>query len=156
MGVTGAGKTTVGRLLSQELGWDFADADDFHPPENIEKMRRGVPLTDEDRGPWLDRLRDQITHWRLAKTNAVLACSALKGSYRERLTVGPEVRFVYLKGNPDLITHRLHLRHGHFADEHILAAQFADIEEPKSAIVVNITHTPPQIVEEIREKLSLA
>jgi len=153
--VTGSGKTSVGRLLAQQLGWEFADADDFHPSANVEKIARGIPLTDEDRGPWLERLRIQIANWIANGQNAVLACSALKRTYRQELSVGPEVRFVYLKGSPELIAQRLRLRRGHFADEKILASQFADLEEPEAAVTVDISQTPEKIVAEIRERLGL-
>jgi len=156
MGVTGSGKTTVGRLLAEELGWEFADADDFHPPENIAKMSRGIPLNDEDRKPWLASLRAAIMNWSAEERSAVLACSALKKSYRLELEAGPEVRFVYLKGNMELIVRRLRERRGHFADEHILAGQFADLEEPEGAIMVKIDQPVEQIVAEIRERLVLA
>lgn len=168
MGVTGAGKTTVGRLLATQLGWQFADADDFHPPANVEKMRHGIPLTDEDRRPWLQRLQDEITTWIGESRSVVLACSALKRSYRLELGVGPEVHFVYLKGSKALITERLRLRHGHFADEKILAGQFADLEEPGEGpgegskedgahiVTVDITPAPEQIVTHIRQELGLA
>jgi gluconokinase len=155
MGVTGSGKTTVALLLAEHLGWTFADADDFHPPANVEKIAHGVPLTDEDRRPWLARLRIQITNWIANGQNAVLACSALKRTYRQELSVGPEVRFVYLKGSPDLIARRLRLRRGHFADEKILASQFADLEEPETAVTVEISQTPEKIVAEIRKRLGL-
>jgi gluconokinase len=155
MGVTGSGKTSVGRLLAEQLGWMFADADDFHPRANVEKIARGIPLNDEDRGPWLQRLRIQITDWIASDQNVVLACSALKQAYRQELSVGPEVRFVYLKGSPALIRQRLRLRRGHFADEKILAGQFADLEEPETAVTVDISQTPEKIVSEIREKLCL-
>lgn len=156
MGVTGSGKTTVGSLLASQLGWTFADADDFHPASNIERMRRGIPLNDEDRWPWLKRLRSEIDRWIADGRNVVLACSALKRSYRQELDAGPAVRFVYLKGSAALITERLRSRHGHFADEHILAGQFADLEEPQDAITVDISGTPEQIVGEIRQKLGVA
>jgi gluconokinase len=156
MGVTGSGKTTVGRLLAEQLGWTFADADDFHPRANVEKMERGVPLNDDDRAPWLERLRAQVMNWIANGQSAVLACSALKRNYRQELSVGPEVRFVYLKGSPELIAKRLRLRRGHFADEKILAGQFADLEEPETAVTVDIAQTPEKIVAEIREKLGLA
>jgi gluconokinase len=156
MGVVGAGKTTIGRLLAQRPGWHFSDADDFHPPSNVEKIRRGVALTDADRQPWLASLRAAITNWIAAGNNVVLACSALKRIYRRELEVGPEVRFVYLKGSPDLIADRLRSRHGHFAGEPILASQFADLEEPEAAVTVEIASTPPQIVAEIRKKLGIA
>jgi gluconokinase len=166
MGVTGAGKTTVGRLLAERSGWDFADADDFHPAANVEKMRRGVALSDDDRQPWLKSLRATITRWIPEKRNVVLACSALKRSYRRELAAGPEVRFVYLKGSAELIAERLRARQGHFAGEQILAGQFADLEEPieansaeadpETSVTVEIAATPQQIVAEIRRKLGLA
>ena len=156
MGVVGAGKTTVGRLLAEQLGWEFADADDFHPPANVEKIRRGVALSDADREPWLQRLREAIVQWIAEKHDVVLACSALKRGYRKELEVGPEIRFVYLKGSAGLIAERLRLRHGHFADEKILASQFADLEEPEGSARVDIASTPQQIVAEIRKKLGLA
>jgi gluconokinase len=156
MGVTGSGKTTVGRLLAEQLGWTFADADDFHPRANVEKMERGVPLNDEDRAPWLDRLRIQVMDWIANGQSTVLSCSALKQAYRQELSVGPEVRFVYLKGSPELIAQRLRLRRGHFADEKILAGQFADLEEPETAVTVDISRTPEKIAAEIRERLGLA
>ena len=156
MGVVGAGKTTVGRMLAEQLGWMFADADDFHPQSNVEKIRHGIALTDEDRQPWLDHLRAAIVGWISGNSSVVLACSALKRSYRKELEAGPEVRFVYLKGSANLIAERLRQRHGHFAGEQILASQFADLEEPKDAVIVSISHTPEEIVAEIRQKLGLA
>ncbi|HKH99070.1 MAG TPA: gluconokinase [Candidatus Sulfotelmatobacter sp.] len=156
MGVVGAGKTTVGSLLAQQLGWEFADADDFHPQGNVEKIRRGIPLTDEDRQPWLERLRAEITTWIAHSRNVVLACSALKRSYRQQLEAGPEVRFVYLQGSADLIAERLRSRQGHFAGEQILASQFAELEETETALTVGITSSPPEIAATIREKLGLA
>jgi gluconokinase len=160
MGVTGSGKTTIGTLLANQFGWQFADADDFHPAANIEKIRHGMPLDDADRKPWLDRLRTEITRWIGANRNVVLACSVLKRAYRQELDAGPdvrsEVRFVYLKGSYALIADRLRSRHGHFADEHILAGQFADLEEPEDAATVEISGTPPQIVAEISQKLGFA
>jgi gluconokinase len=156
MGVTGAGKTTVGQLLAQQLNWQFADADDFHPAANVEKMRHGIALSDDDRWPWLESLRTAITGWIGEGKNIVLACSALKRAYRQKLEVGPEVRFVYLKGSAALIAQRLRARHGHFAGEQILAGQFADLEEPQDAVTVEIGPAPQQIVAEIREKLGLA
>jgi len=155
MGVVGSGKTTVGGLLANELAWEFADADDFHPASNVEKIRHGIALTDEDRWPWLQALREAITRWLSEQRNVVLACSALKSAYRRELDIGPEVRFVYLKGSADLIAQRLRLRHGHFADDKILASQFADLEEPQGAVTVEIAAPPQQIVAEIRNKLGL-
>jgi gluconokinase len=155
MGVTGSGKTTVGSLLAQQLGWEFADADRFHPPENVEKMRLGIPLGDADRAPWLDSLRHAVEQWIAQDKNVVLACSALKNSYRERLLVSREVKFVFLKGSYDLIYRRLQLRHGHFASEKILAGQFADLEEPDGAITVEIDQPAEGIVGEIKRRLGL-
>ena len=155
MGVVGAGKTTIGKLLASELGWEFADADDFHPKSNVEKIRNGIALTDEDREPWLDRLREAIVGWIAAGKNVVLACSALKRSYRAKLYLGPQVRFVYLKGSAALIAERLRARHGHFAGESILASQMADMEEPEGAITVNIKDAPEQIVAEIKKELAM-
>ena len=113
MGVVGAGKTTIGRLLARQLGWEFADADDFHPTANVEKIRFGVSLTDADRRPWLERLRTVINDWISDRKGAVLACSALKSQYRKILDAGQDVRFVYLKGSAALIAERLRAREGH-------------------------------------------
>jgi gluconokinase len=155
MGVVGAGKTTVGKLLASELGWEFADADDFHPASNVAKISHGIPLTDEDREPWLDRLRSAILKWISDGQSTVLACSALKRSYRTRLQASPEVRFVFLKGSAALIAQRLRARHGHFAGEAILASQLADLQEPEDAVTVEISGTPQQIVDQIRKALGL-
>ena len=121
-GVSGAGKTTVGELLSRQLGWRFVEADDFHPAANIEKMRSGHPLTDGDRCPWLERLRRQIEQLLSAGENAVLACSALKRAYRDRLRVNDEVKFVFLRGDHALVEKQLRSRHGHFIDANLIAA----------------------------------
>lgn len=156
MGVVGAGKTTIGRLLAEQSGFEFADADAFHPPSNVEKIRRGIALTDADRKPWLAKLRTAIEQWIRENRNAVLACSALKRSYRQELAAGPEVRFVYLRGSADIISSRLRSRQGHFAGEQILASQFADLEEPEGAVTVEIASAPQHIVAEIRRRLGLA
>jgi gluconokinase len=156
MGVVGAGKTTVGRLLAEQMGWEFADADDFHSAANVEKIRHGIALTDDDRRPWLQSLHAAISKWIGENKSVVLACSALKRAYRQELEAGPEVRFVYLKGSSKLIAERLRLREGHFAGEQILASQFADLEEPENAVTVEIGASPPEIVAEIRERLGLA
>ena len=155
MGVVGAGKTTIGKLLASDMGWQFADADDFHPASNVGKISHGIPLTDEDREPWLDRLRAAILKWIADGQSTVLACSALKRSYRAMLQVDPQVRFVYLKGSAELIAERLRARHGHFAGEAILASQLADLEEPQAALKVDISDTPEQIVNRIRKVLGL-
>ena len=155
MGPTGSGKTTIGELLAQRLGWKFADADAYHSPENKEKIHHGIALTDADRAPWLAALHDQIARWIADKKNAILACSALKQSYRDQLGKAPDVRFIYLKGSYDLIYERLLARKGHFADEHILASQFATLEEPADATTVDISGTPEEIVAGICARLGL-
>ncbi len=152
MGVVGSGKTTVGKLLAHELGWQFADADDFHPPGNIEKIRRGVPLNDCDRAPWLSALHKAVEQWNESQHNIVLACSALKQSYRDHIRAGP-VHFVYLKGSHELIAGRLRSRQGHFASASILASQFTDLEEPDDTLTVPIDQTPEAIAAEIRAQL---
>jgi gluconokinase len=156
MGTTGAGKTTIGTMFAAQLNWQFADADDFHPPANIEKMSRGIPLNDADRAPWLEAMRKAILEWIAAGKNVVLACSALKRAYREVLRPSPEVKIIYLKGTYALFAERIHHRHGHFAGEGILAGQFADLEEPDDAITVDAAQPPEQIVAEIRKRLALA
>jgi gluconokinase len=154
MGVVGSGKTTVGRLLASKLGWEFADADNFHSPENIRKISQGIALTDDDRAPWLAHLRSAIQKWNADGRNVALACSALKHSYREELRSGA-VQFVYLKGDYDLIDQRLSSRRGHFASDSILKSQFLDLEEPSHALVVDIGQPPGAIADEIITKLKL-
>jgi gluconokinase len=158
-GVSGAGKTTVGKLLARQLGWRFIEADDFHPEANVEKMRSGHPLTDEDRWPWLERLQQQIEQLLSARENAVLACSALKRAYRDRLHVNDEVKFVFLRGNYALVEKQLRSRHGHFMDANLLQSQFDDLEEPQpdeNVLTIELGGTPKEIVEEIEAKLHLA
>jgi gluconokinase len=155
MGVTGAGKTTVGTLLAQRLSWQFVDADAFHSPSGIAKMRHGIPLTDADRQPWLNALRDAISGWIAERQNTVLACSALRRSYRAVLALGSEVRFVYLKGDYGLIASRLVGRPRHFAGIDILADQFDTLEEPEDALTVYVKAPPADIVDEILGKIAL-
>ena len=158
-GVSGAGKTTVGELLARELGWHFYEADDFHSPANIEKMRRRVPLTDDDRWPWLENLRELIKRCVASNENAVLACSALKRAYRKHLRIGPEVKLVFLRGDYALINEQLRHRHGHFMNPALLKSQFAALEEPQpdeGAITVESGKTPQELVEEIKTELHLA
>lgn len=157
MGVSGSGKTTIGRLLADVLGWSFQDADEFHPLTNVEKLRRGMPLTDEDRLPWLRQLRRLIRGWIQAQRPVVLACSALTCRYREILLEGVEdrVRLVYLKGSLDLIERRLAGRKNHFMDRDLLASQFETLEEPGEALVVDIDDSPDRIVAHIRSNLGL-
>jgi gluconokinase len=155
MGVTGSGKTTEGSLLAKRLGWEYIDADDFHSATNKDKMHRGIPLTDADRMSWLEAIHEKLAQADREHCNLVLGCSALKQAYREKLFRGLDVRLVYLKGDYQLIAQRLRARKGHFADEHILAAQFADLEEPSDALVVDIHGEPEQIVDEICRRLNL-
>ena len=154
MGVSGSGKTTVGERLAQALGWPFYDGDQLHPPANVAKMQQGMPLTDEDRWPWLQALRTHIATWLQHGVSAVLACSALKQAYREYLVIDEaEVKLVYLKGDYDLIQERLVQRRGHFMPPGLLASQFATLEEPEQGVVVDIVHPPETIVALIREQL---
>lgn len=150
MGVAGAGKTTVGRLLAAYLGFEFAEGDAFHPPANIEKMRRKEALGDSDRWPWLDRLAAQIARWSEERRDVVLTCSALKRAYRRRLIAGRDgVRLVFLNGDPALIDARLKSRQGHFMPPDLLASQFETLELPRPAeapIVAEVTDPPDAIV----------
>ena len=156
MGPAGSGKTTVGKMLAAKLGWEFFDADNFHPAANIEKMSHGIPLGDEDRIPWLNSIRNAMVEWDSNGRNAVLACSALKRSYRERLLINSNVKLVYLRGSFELLRKRLQTRKGHYAGEQILAGQFADLEEPTDAITLEASRSPKKIVAEIRKQLALA
>jgi gluconokinase len=157
-GVSGAGKTTIGKLLAEELGWKFYEADDFHPRANIEKMHSGRPLTDDDRWPWLERLREQIARSLASKEDAVLACSALKRAYRSRLRVSDDVRFVFLHGDYALIENQLRGRRDHFMNPALLKSQFADLEKPQpdeNALTIELGRTSEDLVNEIKTKLSL-
>lgn len=155
MGVVGAGKTTVGSLLARRLGWEFVDADSFHSPANVEKIRLGIPLDDADRAPWLNAIRQAINQWIAKKQDVVLACSALKKVYREELSGGADMKVVYLKGTYDIIHRRLGLRQGHFATGQLLASQFAILEEPEDGMSVEVEQSPKDIAEEIRRRLGL-
>ncbi len=157
MGVSGAGKTTVGRLLADALGWSFQDADEYHPSTNVEKLRRGMPLTHEDRFPWLRQLRLLIRGWIEAQRPVVLACSALTRRYREILLEGVEdrVRLVYLKGDPDLMKRRLAGREGHFMHRDLVGSQFDLLEEPDRGLVVDAGESPDRIVARIRSHVGL-
>lgn len=154
MGVSGAGKTTIGQLLASELGWEFLDADDYHSPKNVEKMRAGTPLTDADRGPWLKTLRALIGDRIAKKQNMILACSALKQAYRRTLQVTPEVKIVYLKGTAEILGQRLSSRRGHYMTERMLDSQLKALEAPEDALVVDVDRSPAEIAAEIRGKLS--
>src|SRR3954465_2853160 len=131
-GVSGAGKTTVGKLLARELGWSFIEADDFHPAANIEKMRSGHPLTDKDRWPWLEQLRQQIERSFSAGENAVLACSTLKRAYRDRLRVSDHGKFVFLSGDYALVERQWRSRRPSLMNAALLQSQFVGLEEPKA------------------------
>jgi gluconokinase len=155
MGVEASGKTTVGTLLARALGWIFVDADDFHSEANKEKMSHGVPLDDADRGPWLKAIHEFVQGQTLAGHNIVLACSALKESYRDQLRQGMEMKIVYLKGNFDLFYSRLQKRQEHFAKETLLASQFASLEEPNDAATIDASLAETEIVRQIMSGLQL-
>jgi gluconokinase len=155
MGVAGAGKTTIASQLALELGWEFLDADSFHSPANVAKMRAGIPLDDVDRAPWLQSLRDEIERATAENRNLALACSALKRTYRDQLCTGLNVTIVYLKGTFEVLRSRLALRKGHFMTEQLLASQLESLEEPSGAVSVNIDRPVQEIVAEIRAQLGL-
>jgi gluconokinase len=160
MGVSGSGKTTIAALLAGRLHWDFEDGDDLHPPANVAKMHAGTPLTDEDRWPWLRAVAGWIDAARAEGRHGVIVCSALKRSYRA-LIIGEreDVRLVYLKGEPGLITSRLAARHGHFMPTGLLESQFDTLEEPgpeERPVIVSIDARPREIVDAIVTALGLA
>ena len=150
MGVTGSGKTTAGRKLAESLGWKYFDADDFHSATNVAKMKRGVPLNDEDRKPWLESLQRLIRERLADDQPAVLACSALKQTYRDVLIIDERVKLVYLKGDYDLIKARLGGRGNHYMNPALLESQFQTLEEPTGALCVDIQSPPDEIVSKIR------
>lgn len=154
MGVSGSGKTSVGKKLAESLNYKFADADDFHSLENIEKMHNGIALDDADRLPWLQKIQDAIKQCLQQNKNLVLTCSALKESYRQMLLIdGESVKLVYLKGSFELIHKRLKERLHHFMSEKLLESQFDILEEPLDATTVDISQPLEDIVREILEKL---
>ena len=156
MGVSGSGKTTVGRLLAQRLGWEFADADAFHSESNVDKMRRGIPLDDADRAPWLRSLA-RLLDDRLGRGRSiVLACSALKRHYRDLLAGGDErVSFVYLKGSRELILDRLRRRSGHYMKPDLLDSQFQALEEPSDAMILDVSRPPAELAAEAARRMHL-
>jgi gluconokinase len=155
MGVTGAGKTTVGRLLARALGGEFLDADDYHPEANVAKMRAGQALSDVDRAPWLAQLNEVLLDRASRSARVVLACSALKAGYRDRLLAGvPDGRLVYLRGTKALIAARLEARRGHYMDPALLDSQFAALEEPRDAIVADIGPAPEAIAAAVLARLA--
>lgn len=153
MGVSGCGKTTVGKLLAQRLGWDFYDADDFHPHENITKMAAGVALNDDDRRPWLGTLHELIAKCLKDGYPGVLACSALKESYRQSLLAGNQhVQIIYLKGSFELIQSRIQARNGHFMKSAMLQSQFDSLEEPLNCLTISISLSMEEIVSTVLEQ----
>lgn len=155
MGVAGSGKTTVAEALAEALDWPVYDADHYHPEANIAKMTKGEPLTDDDREAWLAALTTQLREHAAARTPAVLACSALKQRYRDQLRVDATVQFVHLHGDYDLVLARLMERPGHFMKADMLASQFAALEPPREALVIDIRAPVAEIVTEIRQRLDI-
>ena len=154
MGVSGTGKSTIGKLLSDRTGWSFYDADDFHPQENVDKMNRGIALTDSDRLPWLQELQKLISRHLESKRSGILACSALKSQYRQILrNQQDEVVFIYLCGDYDCIQNRVKQRQGHFMSADLLQSQFDALEEPEDAIVIDVSLSPQQIVTKILSQI---
>lgn len=150
MGVSGAGKTTVGRALARRLGWSFLDADDLHPSANVAKMRSGVPLDDADRWPWLVAVHQTVADHRRRRLPLVLACSALKERYRQVVAGDePDIRWVHLVAPPDVLAERMRHRHGHWMPAGLLASQLADLEVPTGATVVEVRGTPDEVVDRV-------
>jgi carbohydrate kinase (thermoresistant glucokinase family) len=155
MGVSGSGKTTIGSSLAAELGWSFRDADDFHPPANIAKMSAGLPLTDEDRAPWLAAIRAHLDTCLARGENAVVTCSALKESYRQAVISDPaRVKLVYLRGDFALLLQRLNQRQGHFMKESMLRSQFDALEPPRDALTLDVAQPPEKLIADIRAALA--
>ena len=156
MGVSGAGKSTVGKLLALDLGWSFYEGDDFHPRSNVVKMAQGIPLTDDDRWPWLRRIRLLIDDLVSRGQNGVIASSALKQAYRDQLVKGEDdVKLVYLKGEYDLIMSRLEDRRDHFMKGSLLESQFREMEEPEGVVTLDVTSDPKVIVATVKQALGL-
>jgi carbohydrate kinase (thermoresistant glucokinase family) len=160
MGVSGSGKSTVGALLAERLGWEMMEGDRLHPPANVEKMRRGIPLDDADRGPWLDKIGEELEAWAAAGRSGVLTCSALKRAYRARiLAARPDLRFVYLKGSQEVIAGRVNARRHEYMPASLLKSQFETLEEPapgEPVITVDVGETPDREVEAIIDALDLS
>lgn len=156
MGVTGSGKSTIGKTLAESLHWEFSDADTFHPLANIEKMRRGIPLDDADRVLWLQQIQKAIEQWLIEEKNVVLACSALKAAYRRILLQDKkQMKLIYLKGSFELISKRLQQRQNHFMNKNLLQSQFDSLEEPEEGTQFDITGAPEMIVQQIRISLGI-
>ena len=155
MGIAGSGKSTIGKLLAENLQWPFYDADVFHSEDNINKMREDLPLNDKDRIPWLEMIRDLMVEWD-NKGNAVLACSALKESYRQILNEKvSDVKWVILMGSRDMIKHRITVREGHFMKGTLMESQIKDFEKPDYGLTVSVTDTPEHIVQKIRTSFKI-
>jgi len=155
MGVSGSGKTTIGQMLGSQLGWPFVDGDSLHSPANIAKMAAGIPLTDEDRAPWLQSIHDQMESWRSERKSGIIASSALKEKYRQTLITSSDVKLVYLRGSYDLIYSRMQHRPGHYMKPEMLKSQFASLEEPWNAVIVDISKPAEEIVSIIRRQLEI-
>ena len=151
MGVSGSGKSTIGAVLAERLGWEFLDADEYHPAPNVAKMAAGLPLTDADRRPWLERLNAELRR----REDVVLACSALKQSYRDVLAQGADCRFVHLRGSIELIRARLQQRRHKYMPASLLESQFAALEPPARAIVIDVARPAADCVEEILVQLPM-
>lgn len=149
MGVSGSGKTTIGRLVAERLGYDFLEGDTLHPAANVAKMSHGIPLDDADRAPWLAAIRQHLDAARQAGKGLVVACSALKQQYRDYLAATGAVRWVYLYGSPELLRARMEARHGHYMHANMLASQFAALEPPHDAIAVDVTPPPETIAAQV-------
>lgn len=159
MGVSGCGKSTVGQALGAALEWEFRDGDAFHPPANVAKMKSGAPLTDEDRWPWLDAIARYIDETRAQSGHAIIACSALKRVYRDRLKgARPDVTFVHLAGSKELIEARMAARQNHFMPLGLLDSQFATLEAPsddEGAMIVSVAGAPDEIVHDVLKRMGL-
>jgi gluconokinase len=155
MGVSGSGKTTIGQMLSAQLNWPFVDGDSLHSAANVAKMAAGIPLTDDDRAPWLQSIHDVMEGWRTQQKNGIIASSALKEKYRHILITSPEIKLVYLRGTYDLIYSRMQHRPGHYMKPEMLQSQFAALEEPNDAITVEISAPVEEIIATIRRGLAI-
>ncbi len=150
MGVAGSGKTTIGELLASKLGWPFFEGDDFHSKANVEKMAQGTPLNDEDRADWLSAIAGQIKLLEKESSSGVIACSALKNSYRIKLSkAAKDIKFVFLRGDYELLQKRLESRKGHFMKPAMLKSQFETLEEPENSIDIDIKNSPEKIIKAI-------
>lgn len=156
IGVSGSGKTTIGKMLATQLDWTFYDGDDFQPKDNVAKMEQGMPLNDRDRRPWLLAIHNLLVGLSAKRGRSIIACSALKQDYRDLLVTGLQgIRFVYLKGEYAILEDRLKRRHGHYFKAALLGSQFEILEEPEDAIIVNVDNPPEAITASIRKSLGL-